>query len=255
MKKTYTSIFLLLIPGALFAQKTLSGRITDGASFLPLEGVSGINISTGKTVITDPNGAFTISGHAGDTLRFSMIGYLPQQVIISRELFGLPSLSIQMKQGVITLQQQLVRGHNHYADSMRLRNEYGQYFKKPQQWDFNLLLPKENKAELRDQFHTVRQGVNINQLYKNLSFRRNKRLNAFRKTLLAKEAADYQEQAYDPRVVQQVTGLQGDSLDYFMAHYQPTVAVLQSSTRYELMIYINRLYLQYRDSIAMASSH
>ncbi|SEW52583.1 peptidase associated/transthyretin-like domain-containing protein [Chitinophaga arvensicola] len=251
MKATYTSIIFLLIPGAVFAQKTVSGRITDATSFLPLEGVSGINISTRKTVITDSNGAFIIGSHAGDTLRFSRIGYLPQQVIISRELFNLPTLSIKMTQGVITLQQQLVRGHNHSADSMRLRDEYGKYFKKPQQWDFNLLLPKENKAELRDQFHTVRQSVNINQLYKNLSFRRNKRLNNFRKTLLAKEEAAYCDHAYDPDIVQQVTGLHGDSLDYFMAHYQPSTAILQTSTRYELMICINRLYLQYKDSIAM----
>lgn len=257
MRRTFTSMILLLFPASLLAQQSLSGEVTDDVTFNALAGVSLINLSTGKTVITANNGTFSIAGRPGDTLRFSMLGYLPQQVVISKELFSLPSLPIHMKQGVITLQQQLVRGRNHHADSLRLRNEYAAWFKKQQDWDFNLMLPPYRKQELRDQLHTVRQALNINQLYKNLSFRKNRQREAFRKKLLAKEMEDYLNYAYDPAVVQKVTGLGGDSLDYFMAHYRPGPAILGSSNAYELMGYIKQLYQHYRDSISgvQATTH
>lgn len=235
------------------AQKALSGVVADEFTSGALSGVSLINITTGKTVITDNNGTFSIGSHPGDTLRFSMLGYLPQLVVITKELFSLSSLHIRMKQGVITLQQQLVRGRNHYADSMRLRNEYGLYFKKQAKLDFNLQLPPLTKQELRDQFHTVRQGLSINQLYKSLSFRRNKKREAFRKQLLAKEREAYISYAYDPAMVEQVTGLQGDSLDYFMVHYRPSAGILSGSNTYELMGYIKFLYQHYKDSIGGAA--
>lgn len=251
MKLTFTGILFFLFPTTLVAQQSLRGTVADNTTFDPLAGVSLVNITTGKIIITDNSGAFAITAKPGDTLRFSMVGYLPQLVVITKELFSLPSLHIQMKQGVITLQQQLVRGRNYYADSLRLRREYGAYFKKQQDWNFNLLLPPLSKQELRDQFHTVQQGVSIHQLYKNLSFRKNRRREALRKQLLAKEMEDYVSRAYDPAMVQEVTGLSGDSLDYFMTHYRPGPAILGGSTAYELRVYIRQLYRQYQDSIAL----
>ncbi|MBO9728811.1 MAG: carboxypeptidase-like regulatory domain-containing protein [Chitinophaga sp.] len=254
MKLSISSTLLFLFPVALMAQQPLSGVVKDGATAAVLPGVSLINITTGKTVITDDKGAFQMMSRPGDTLRFSMIGYMPQQVAITKELFSLPSLPIYMQQGVITLQQQLVRGRNYASDSLRLREEYAAYFKKQQNWDFNLLLPPVNKQDLRDQLHTVRQHISINQLYTNLSFRRNKRRAAFRRQLLEKESEDYVQRRYDPAMVQRITGLQGDSLDYFMAHYRPSPALLAGNNSYDLSAYIKQLYQQYKDSIETATA-
>lgn len=250
MKLTFTSLLFLLCPGTLLAQHGLTGTVVDDSSMVLLPGASLINISTGKTVISDSRGAFSISCREGDTLRFSMVGYLPQQLVISKELFTLPTLRIRMKQGVITLRQQLVRGSNHYKDSLRLREEYAAHFRKRQGWKMNLMLPPDSTQELRDQFHTVRQGLNINQFYKMLSFHNNRRRERFRKELLGKEAEAYIKYAYDPDMVGQITGLTGDSLDYFMAHYRPTVSVWQASNTYEKLSYIKQLFQQYTDSLA-----
>lgn len=249
MKLTFTTLLFLLGPGTLLAQHGLSGTVADDSSMVLLSGASLLNISNGKTAISDSHGAFSINCREGDTLRFSMVGYLPQQLIISKELFTLPTLRIRMKQGVITLQQQLVRGSNHYKDSLRLREEYAAYFRKKQGWKMNLMLPPDSKQELRDQFHTVRQGFNINQFYKNLSFRNNRRKERIRKQLLDKEAEAYINYAYDPGMVEQVTGLKGDSLDYFMAHYRPAASVWQSSNTYEKLSYIKQLFQRYTDSL------
>ena len=64
MKKK-TKIFLLfsilLLPSLLFAQTSVTGRVTDAGSNLPLQGVTITERGTNNVKLTDANGNFSIS--------------------------------------------------------------------------------------------------------------------------------------------------------------------------------------------------
>ncbi|MCW3464598.1 carboxypeptidase-like regulatory domain-containing protein [Chitinophaga nivalis] len=250
--KTFPFFLLLVLCSMrLFAQKTMTGVIVNDSSHLPLSGATIINLSTRQTVVSDYQGAFTIHCQPGDTLRFSMIGYSPQLQIISREQLSLSNLRIYMRSYVLNLRQQLVRGKNYTADSLNFREQYARYLNKKKTPLFKL--PNSKEPLLRDQVHTVSGIKSINDIYGKLSFKKNKRMAAFRKVLLEHEADAYVQYRYDPELVQQATGLKGDSLDFFMLHYRPTPAMLRNSSTYDLMVYIKSMYLHYRDSVHHAA--
>ncbi|WP_374745112.1 SusC/RagA family TonB-linked outer membrane protein [Parapedobacter sp. 2B3] len=60
-------------------QEVISGVVTDEAS-LPLEGVTVTVINTGVSSATTVEGAYSIVAAAGDTLRFSAVGYSPAEI-------------------------------------------------------------------------------------------------------------------------------------------------------------------------------
>ncbi len=64
------------------AQQTVSGNVSD-ASGVPLPGVSVSVVGGQASTSTDDNGNFTISAATGSTLRFSMIGYVAQDVVVT----------------------------------------------------------------------------------------------------------------------------------------------------------------------------
>ena len=80
--KLVKNIFLsisLLAGGLLFAQKTVSGNVTDDEG-VPLPGATVIVIETNSGTTTDFDGNFTISAEEGQTLAFSFVGYTTQEI-------------------------------------------------------------------------------------------------------------------------------------------------------------------------------
>lgn len=75
---------LLLVGQTAFAQKSVTGTITD-AEGEPLIGVNILvkNMSTGT--ISDFNGSYQINVNASDTLVFSYTGYQPQEVLVGTQ--------------------------------------------------------------------------------------------------------------------------------------------------------------------------
>ncbi len=85
MKKTLTSIFLMLLmlgQGLAFGQApSVTGKVTDQAS----NGLPGVNIlvsGTNRGTTTDANGNFTIAAAADAMLIFSYIGYETQTIAV-----------------------------------------------------------------------------------------------------------------------------------------------------------------------------
>lgn len=85
-----TACMLIFIPAVHAQEITVTGRITDKATNLPLEGASvGVkNSNTGSTV--DAQGNYSIKTPATGTLIFSFLGYATQEVAIkSRTLINI----------------------------------------------------------------------------------------------------------------------------------------------------------------------
>lgn len=102
MKKKYSkrSIVLLLwlFPIITFAQKTITGTVTDQSG--PLPGVSVTVKGTKNGTQTDNLGKFSIKAGENDILIISAVGYLKQELSIE----GKSSLSISLKQDSKDLQ-------------------------------------------------------------------------------------------------------------------------------------------------------
>jgi TonB-dependent starch-binding outer membrane protein SusC len=85
-KQCFLFTLLCMFTGAAFAQKSISGKVTDAADGNPLPGVSVTVPGTSTGVTTDATGSFKITvPDAGKTLTFSFIGYQPQTITIGEE--------------------------------------------------------------------------------------------------------------------------------------------------------------------------
>ena len=84
MKNSITIVFLLL-SSMLFAQSTLTGTIKDSKTSESLPGVNILIKNTSKGAVSDLDGKYTISLQTGDTLVFSFMGYIKQEVVYSNQ--------------------------------------------------------------------------------------------------------------------------------------------------------------------------
>ncbi len=75
---------LLLVNIQLFAQATVSGTVTDENN-APIPGVNVVVVNTTRGVQTDFDGNYSIEVSAGESLRFSYIGYASQTIEISNQ--------------------------------------------------------------------------------------------------------------------------------------------------------------------------
>jgi TonB-linked SusC/RagA family outer membrane protein len=74
-------LVFLLISSGLFAQSSVTGRVTSGE--LPLAGVTVTVKGTATSTTTDSSGVFTISASPTATLVFSFIGHQPREVAVN----------------------------------------------------------------------------------------------------------------------------------------------------------------------------
>ena len=72
----------LLVSGVLFAQKTITGTITDEAG-VPLPGATIIVVETNEGTTTDFDGNYSILASDGNTIDISYIGYTKQSISVA----------------------------------------------------------------------------------------------------------------------------------------------------------------------------
>lgn len=65
---------LVLISSSVWAQKTVTGKVTDDAG-VPVPGASVLIKGTSKGTATDFDGNYTIQANDGDSLEFSSVGF------------------------------------------------------------------------------------------------------------------------------------------------------------------------------------
>src|SRR5690606_20763119 len=75
------TLIMLLSITTLFAQQTVTGRVTDANGALARVTVSVVGTSTATP--TDANGNYTIQANDGSRLRFTILGYLTHELIVA----------------------------------------------------------------------------------------------------------------------------------------------------------------------------
>lgn len=84
MKNQFTKFVLFVLLGLghfAYSQVKVTGKVMDGSLNAPLPGVNVIQRGTSNGVSTDAEGNYSIEVPAGSTIRFSFVGFEPQDVL------------------------------------------------------------------------------------------------------------------------------------------------------------------------------
>jgi TonB-linked SusC/RagA family outer membrane protein len=86
--------FCILFTGVMFAQKAVTGTVTDEDG-VPLPGATIVILETNEGVTTDFDGNYTVTAEEGQTLQFSFVGYETQELSIGE----LSSIDVSLSSG------------------------------------------------------------------------------------------------------------------------------------------------------------
>ena len=109
MKERIATLFLCMLLATLqvFGQEVLvTGKVTDEDS-RPLSGVSVILKETSEGTRTDADGNYSIKANKGQTLLFSSIGALTQELMVGNN----PVITVSLKKDAKSLQDVVVVGY------------------------------------------------------------------------------------------------------------------------------------------------
>lgn len=103
-------IMLLFLPSlamkAASQSLTVSGVVTSSTDKMPLIGVSVLVKGTTNGTVTDFDGNYSLGVEKGQTLVFSYIGFITQEVVIADQ----KTLNVEMKEDTETLDEVVVVG-------------------------------------------------------------------------------------------------------------------------------------------------
>ena len=122
MKKKI-KIFLLfsgfLFHSSLFAQSTITGRVTDGASNLPLQGVTITEQGTNNVKLTDANGNFSISvSRPQAKLVISYVGYVSQTLDASSNMLQIWQVTVVLLRNLLLSMKCLIKEDTHCLEKV-----------------------------------------------------------------------------------------------------------------------------------------
>ncbi len=110
LKKLKVFLFLVAIIMSTtgYSQvKTISGKVTDAGNGEMLPGVSVVVKGTTKGAATNFDGDYKIDVEANQTLIFSFIGYIPQEVVVGNENV----INVKLAQSIESLEEVVVIGY------------------------------------------------------------------------------------------------------------------------------------------------
>ena len=200
-------IFLLLVKGAL--GQVITGTITDQHKATKLNNVFIRNISNKQIALSDNSGNFDIKASVGNTLIFTLPGYVSDTLY----LIDLKPKHVELKQTGIRLSEVSV----HETTTFNPREEYPEVYQKSK---FALSLSNWFGKDARDARRLKRYFDNEEQ--------QRKIDKAFNKTL-----------------VSSIVPLKGAELEGFMALYRPSPAFVKTSTPQSMTVYINDSYRKF----------
>jgi TonB-linked SusC/RagA family outer membrane protein len=106
-KFTFLVVFLVLAAVPAFAQRQVSGRVT-GADNAAMPGVTVLVKGTSSATSTDANGEYSLTvPNNQNTLIFSFIGYLPQEVAIGNQT----TINVSLREDAKALDELVVIGY------------------------------------------------------------------------------------------------------------------------------------------------
>ncbi len=112
MRKWYFLATLLLLSSMIFAQTTITGKVTDSKTGAPIPGVSIKIKSNKKGTATNAEGVFTIQAGSHEEIEISAVGYKPQTITLGNQTvlaISLDEISTDLGEVVVTGNRGLAR--------------------------------------------------------------------------------------------------------------------------------------------------
>ena len=215
--------FLALLLFASFTQdaQTLKGTVTDGETGKFLTAVSVFNNNTKQYAYTDAQGDFSIFANKGDQITFSYIGYKTQVKIVPPSI-GMAEMHIDLFRMSYELEEFIYRPKYspYQIDSIERQSTY-------------------QRALAREKVRSVMSPVTL--LADKLS-KKSKQIYRFQRSFNYWEHLKFIESRYSPQLVQQMTGLKGDTLAFFMNANPMPYDYARVASELELKMWIRERY-------------
>lgn len=219
-------VALLLIASASHAA-TIIGDITDRDTKLPIAGVIIQNIHSGRSLITDSTGSFSIEGNGDDLIEFVKEGFETARFRIPKgQVPGYFKIILFKTAAPLPTYEGDGLYDAYVKDSIKYHELY--------------------QSALRFEKLT---GVGMIQHPFSALSKRNRQIWAFQKEYAYFQKEKFVDWVFSVPTVSMVTGLQGDSLSYFMRRFRPTYEQVHSMTEYDFYQYIRQNAVFYRTGI------
>lgn len=235
MKKLFCILLAIsLFGGKLLAQeKTVQGIVFDQDSKQRLSRVYIYNTNTSKGFYNNSKGEFTTTASQGDVLLAALQGYRADTISVGSQntlIFYLKRTSIQLKE--VRILDTLKNPKDKLKETQK---EYKDAY---------------SKGDVKDAFTSGGgngaggAGLSITTLY-NLLSKEGRNARQLQKII----ERDYNEAMinyrFNPVLVSEVTGLQGDKLTDFMQQYRPGYNFVIEANDYQLIAFIKTSYQKY----------
>ncbi len=217
-------LFLLLFTAAR-GQQQINGIVSDIETRIPLADVYMENVHTGRQIMTDSAGQFVMEVAKGQLIEFRMAGYRTERMRIPEGIIP-PFFKIFLEKSTVQLPEYIVhqRGYDWKKDSLHYYETYKHVLNFPQ-------------------FSTLDA---IKHPFSALS-KRNRQIWAFQREYNWFEQEKYVDYTFNERIVTNITGLTGDSVQTYLKMFRPTYEQLRSMTEYNFFTYIRYTVKQYRE--------
>ncbi len=219
------TVFCLLLLQNLGAQTQISGQVSDIKTKVPLSNVQVHNVHTGRTVIADSAGRFSLEVGKGELLEFQSPGYQVQRLRIPEGATP-PYYKIFLEETPGLAPEYIAggrRGIDWKADSLHYYETYKQALNFPQ---FSTL------DAIKHPFSAMSKH--------------NRQIWAFQKEYSWFEKEKYVDYTFNERVVANLTGMSEDSAKAYVSMYRPSYDQLRSMSEYDFYKFIRVTVDQFR---------
>ncbi|MNS05159.1 hypothetical protein D3C72_365560 [compost metagenome] len=211
-----------------FAGK-MNGIVVDRMSNKPIDGVSIVNVHTGKEVITDAAGKFNIEVFKGQLVEFRVAGYDVATVNVKSDNLA-AYYNIQLNESNTIIDEQFLR-RDYFAeakiDSIKRRELYQQALD-----------------------HYKLTGLDIIQHPFDALSKRNRMIWKFQQNYEYWEHNKFIDYVFNDRLIVQLTQLSSDSLELYKRLYRPPYVFIRNMNEYEYYTYIKNSVREFRERSA-----
>lgn len=215
-------ILLLLLPCLPAFAQSVQGRVTDGATGLPLVAVSVINVRTQQAATTNEYGLYAIDATEGDKVAFTYVGYKTVERVRPAGL-NIANINVTMEPSSTQLKEFVLKGDRrtqYQIDSAERTVVYRTPLNRKPPSPFNS--PVSAIAEL---------------------FSKKARMAyEFQETFANDEMNRFIDTRYTKEIVKKLTGIADDSIGFFMYEYPMPYDFARNATDLEVKMWIRDSY-------------
>lgn len=203
------------------------GDVSDMQNKLAMADVYIENIRTGSSLITTADGKFSIAADADDLIEFRKTGYKIARVRIPKGT--IPGyFKILMQTAPIELPEYEIQGW--YKDFVKDSMKYHELYKTALEYE---------KVT----------GLDVVRHPFSAMSKLNRQRAAFQKEYEQFQREKFIDLTFNEKIIHTLTGLQGDSLQFYMRRFRPTYQQLHSMNEYGFYSYIKNSAVFYRTGV------